>query len=164
MKEVKSQKANYASASELMTVVGVVGVLVVMIIPLPPFLLDFLLALNITLAITILLIAMYTLKPLDFFIFPSLLLVTTLFRLSLNVASTRLILSETPTNPYMRVLDLARLSALASRYQIRTAIDSTLATPINLRALPYGIDLVFHSATKYLGGHNDLLAGAVVGS
>ena len=75
-----------------MTVIGVVTILVVMIIPLPPMLLDFLLALNITIAITILLIAMYTVKSLDFSIFPSLLLVTTLFRLSLNVASTRLIL------------------------------------------------------------------------
>ena len=76
----------------MLTVIGVVTVLVVMIIPLPTILLDFLLALNITLSITILLIAMYTLKPLDFSIFPSLLLVMTLFRLSLNVASTRLIL------------------------------------------------------------------------
>ena len=81
-----------ASPSELMTVIGVVTVLVVMIIPLPPMILDFLLAMNITLAITILLISMYTLRPLDFPTFPSLLLVTTLFRLSLNVASTRLIL------------------------------------------------------------------------
>ncbi|MBN1225616.1 MAG: flagellar biosynthesis protein FlhA [Deltaproteobacteria bacterium] len=79
-------------ASEILTVIGVVTVLVVMIIPLPPMMLDFLLALNITLSITILLIAMYALRPLDFSIFPSLLLVTTLFRLSLNVASTRLIL------------------------------------------------------------------------
>ena len=80
------------SLSEIMTVIGVVSVLVVMIIPLPPMILDFFLAINITLAITILLIAMYTLRPLDFSTFPSLLLVTTLFRLSLNVASTRLIL------------------------------------------------------------------------
>jgi len=79
-------------ASEILTVIGVITVLVVMIIPLPPVMLDFLLALNITLSITILLIAMYALRPLDFSIFPSLLLVTTLFRLSLNVASTRLIL------------------------------------------------------------------------
>lgn len=92
MENVVHSKVNAASASEMMTVIGVVGVLVVMIIPLPSILLDFLLALNITLAITILLIAMYTVKPLDFFIFPPLLLVTTLFRLSLNVASTRLIL------------------------------------------------------------------------
>ena len=75
-----------------MTVIGVITILVVMIIPLPPILLDMLLALNITIAITVLLIAMYTVKALDFSIFPSLLLVTTLFRLSLNVASTRLIL------------------------------------------------------------------------
>ena len=92
MEAIGSPQADSANVSEIMTVIGVVGVLVVMIIPLPPILLDFLLAMNITLAITILLIAMYTIKPLDFFIFPTLLLVTTLFRLSLNVASTRLIL------------------------------------------------------------------------
>jgi flagellar biosynthesis protein FlhA len=92
MEEALNPKLDSTNASELMTVVGVIGVLVVMIIPLPSIILDFLLALNITIAITILLIAMYTLKPLDFFVFPSLLLVTTLFRLSLNVASTRLIL------------------------------------------------------------------------
>jgi flagellar biosynthesis protein FlhA len=84
--------ATKSSVSELVTVVGVIMILVVMIIPLPALLLDFLLAMNITLAITILLIAMYTVRPLDFSIFPSLLLITTLFRLSLNVASTRLIL------------------------------------------------------------------------
>jgi len=72
--------------------VGVVAILMVMIIPLPPFLLDFLLALNITFSIVVILMAMYTVKPLDFAVFPSVLLVATLFRLSLNVASTRLIL------------------------------------------------------------------------
>ena len=92
MEQVIKSKVDPTSASEIMTVIGVVTILVVMIIPFPSILLDFLLALNITVAITILLIAMYTLKPLDFFIFPPLLLVTTLFRLSLNVASTRLIL------------------------------------------------------------------------
>jgi flagellar biosynthesis protein FlhA len=92
MEQVITSKEGFASFGEIMTVIGVVTILVVMIIPLPSVLLDFLLALNITLSITILLIAMYTLKPLDFFIFPPLLLVTTLFRLSLNVASTRLIL------------------------------------------------------------------------
>jgi flagellar biosynthesis protein FlhA len=92
MENVVRIKTGTSAVSEMMTIVGVVTVLVVMIIPLPPWLLDFLLALNITLSITILLIAMYTVKSLDFSIFPSLLLVTTLFRLSLNVASTRLIL------------------------------------------------------------------------
>ena len=89
---VFGSKVNGLATSEMMAVIGVITVLVVMIIPLPPLLLDVLLALNITLSITILLIAMYTLKPLDFSIFPSLLLVMTLYRLSLNVASTRLIL------------------------------------------------------------------------
>ena len=92
MEDALRSKSSPATVSEMLTVVGVVTILIVMIIPLPPMLLDFLLALNITLSITILLIAMYTLKPLDFSIFPSLLLVMTLFRLSLNVASTRLIL------------------------------------------------------------------------
>jgi flagellar biosynthesis protein FlhA len=92
MEQVMNSKSDIASFSEILTVIGVVTILVVMIIPLPSILLDFLLALNITISITILLIAMYTLKPLDFYIFPPLLLVTTLFRLSLNVASTRLIL------------------------------------------------------------------------
>ena len=92
MEQVVKIKTESASVSEIMTVIGVITILVVMIIPLPSILLDFLLALNITVAVTILLIAMYTLKPLDFFVFPPLLLVTTLFRLSLNVASTRLIL------------------------------------------------------------------------
>ena len=92
MEDVVNSKIDPGTFSELITVIGVVGVLVVMIIPLPSIILDFLLALNITLAITILLMAMYTIRPLDFFIFPPLLLVTTLFRLSLNVASTRLIL------------------------------------------------------------------------
>ncbi len=78
--------------------------------------------------------------------------------------STRLIVSESPTNPYLRVLDLPRLAAIARRHQVKTVIDATFATPINQRPLAFGIDLVVHSATKYLGGHNDLLAGVVAGS
>lgn len=77
---------------EVIAALGMMTVLAVMVIPLPALLLDFFLALNITVAVIILLSSMYTLKPLDFSIFPSLLLITTLFRLSLNVASTRLIL------------------------------------------------------------------------
>ena len=92
MEEVIGTKPFMVSSSEIITVVGVIAVLLVMIIPLPPMLLDFFLATNITLSITILLISMFTLKPLDFSIFPTVLLLTTLFRLSLNVASTRLIL------------------------------------------------------------------------
>ena len=92
MEKALKSDSNPANVSEILTVIGVITILVVMVIPLPPMLLDFLLALNITISITIILIAMYTLKPLDFSIFPSLILVTTLFRLSLNVASTRLIL------------------------------------------------------------------------
>ena len=78
--------------TDLALALGVVGILVVMMVPLPPVLLDLLLSLNITLGIIILLVALYASKPLDFSVFPSVLLVATLFRLSLNIASTRLIL------------------------------------------------------------------------
>jgi cystathionine gamma-synthase len=78
--------------------------------------------------------------------------------------NTRIILSESPTNPYLRVLDLERLVAIAKKHNLKTIIDSTFATPINQRPLEYGVDFVVHSATKYLGGHNDLLAGVAIGS
>ncbi|SHJ22285.1 flagellar biosynthesis protein FlhA [Desulfatibacillum alkenivorans DSM 16219] len=82
----------FSNSSDAVVMLGVIAILMVMIIPLPSFILDFLLATNITLSIIVILMAMYTIRPLDFDIFPTLLLVTTLFRLSLNVASTRLIL------------------------------------------------------------------------
>src|SRR3974390_3325196 len=71
---------------------GVIGILVIMMVPLPTILLDLLLSFNITVSIVILLMSMYVLKPLDFSVFPSVLLTITLLRLSLNVASSRLIL------------------------------------------------------------------------
>ncbi len=78
--------------------------------------------------------------------------------------NTRLILTESPTNPYLRVVDLPRLVEIARRHELKTVIDSTFATPINQRPLEFGVDVVIHSATKYMGGHNDLLAGVVVAS
>jgi flagellar biosynthesis protein FlhA len=80
--------------SDLALAFGVVGMLVMMVIPLAPIFLDMLLALNIMLALVILLVALYTVEPLEFSIFPGLLLILTLFRLSMNVASTRLILGR----------------------------------------------------------------------
>ncbi len=76
---------------------------------------------------------------------------------------TQLIITESPTNPYMNVVDLVTLAALARERKIKTVIDSTFATPANQRPLELGVDLVVHSATKYLGGHNDLLAGCILG-
>jgi cystathionine gamma-synthase len=76
---------------------------------------------------------------------------------------TRLIFSETPSNPYLSVLDLARFAEIGRRNGVVTAVDATFSTPINTRPLDWGIDLVLHSATKYLGGHNDLLAGFIAG-
>jgi cystathionine gamma-synthase len=78
--------------------------------------------------------------------------------------TTRALVSESPTNPYNRIMDLARFAEIGRRHRVKTVIDGTFATPYNQRPLEFGIDLVMHSATKFLGGHNDLLAGAVCGS
>jgi cystathionine gamma-synthase len=78
--------------------------------------------------------------------------------------TTRLLFSESPTNPHLRVMDLDRLVEIGRQHQVKIAIDSTFATPFNQRPIDFGIDLVIHSATKYLGGHNDLMAGVVIGS
>jgi len=78
--------------------------------------------------------------------------------------NTRLILSETPTNPFLRCIDLEALADIARRHGVLTLIDGTFATPFNMRPLEFGIDLVMHSVTKYLAGHNDLLAGVITGS
>jgi cystathionine gamma-synthase len=78
--------------------------------------------------------------------------------------TTRVLLSESPTNPYNRVLDLERFAAIGRKHRVKTVIDATFATPYNVRPIEWGVDLVMHSATKYLGGHNDFLAGAVLGS
>lgn len=76
---------------------------------------------------------------------------------------TRLIVVESPSNPLLRLTDLAAVAALARSRGITTLADNTFATPVNQRPLELGIDLVVHSATKFLGGHHDLLAGAVAG-
>lgn len=76
---------------------------------------------------------------------------------------TKLLISESPTNPHLSVVDLERFAAIGKRHGIETLIDATLATPFNVRPVEYGIDYVLHSATKYLGGHNDLLAGVIIG-
>jgi cystathionine gamma-synthase len=78
---------------------------------------------------------------------------------------TKVILSESPTNPYLRVVDMSKLVAIKQRFGgAKLVIDATFATPINQRPLEAGADLVIHSCTKYLGGHNDILAGAVCGN
>jgi len=76
---------------------------------------------------------------------------------------TNIIFTESPTNPYLRCLDLPAVVKVAKKHNILTIIDATLATPYNIKPLDIGVDIVIHSATKYLGGHNDLLAGVTLG-
>jgi methionine-gamma-lyase len=78
--------------------------------------------------------------------------------------NTRLIYVESPSNPRLTLTDLAAVASLARQHGILTAIDNTFATPWNQRPIELGIDLVIHSATKFLGGHADVTLGAVVGS
>lgn len=75
---------------------------------------------------------------------------------------TRLLWIETPTNPTLKLADLRALAKLARRNGVLSAADNTFASPVVQRPLEHGIDLVMHSATKYLGGHSDLIAGVVV--
>ncbi len=78
--------------------------------------------------------------------------------------NTRAVVSESPTNPHLNVLDLERLVSVAKGRRAKVVIDSTFATPFNQQPLSFGVDLVIHSATKYLGGHNDLISGVVLGA
>jgi cystathionine beta-lyase/cystathionine gamma-synthase len=77
---------------------------------------------------------------------------------------TRLVYMETPTNPLMRLTDLAAVTSHARERRILTIVDNTFATPVNQRPLEHGCDVVVHSATKYLGGHHDLTAGCLIGT
>jgi cystathionine gamma-synthase len=71
--------------------------------------------------------------------------------------------TESPTNPYLRVIDLPEAARIAHERDVKVIVDSTFASPLNHRPMEDGADLVIHSATKYLGGHNDLIAGVVCG-
>ena len=77
---------------------------------------------------------------------------------------TRLVISEAPTNPYQTVVDLEQVAAICKERKVKSLIDSTFATPINLRPAEFGIDMVVHSATKYMGGHNDVMGGILAGN
>jgi cystathionine gamma-synthase len=76
---------------------------------------------------------------------------------------TRLLIAEAPTNPYQTVPDLDQVVEICRGTRVKTLIDSTFATPVNFQPASLGIDLIVHSATKYLAGHNDVLGGVVAG-
>ncbi|MDH5362161.1 MAG: aminotransferase class I/II-fold pyridoxal phosphate-dependent enzyme [Aigarchaeota archaeon] len=78
--------------------------------------------------------------------------------------NTKVVYAETPTNPTLKVVDLPKVVELGKRNGITVVVDSTFACPYNLKPIEFGVDIVVHSATKYLGGHNDVTAGVVCGS
>ncbi len=77
--------------------------------------------------------------------------------------NTKLLYLESPTNPILRVVDFNKVAAFAKHHKLLSMIDSTFGTPINQHPAEFGIDLVMHSGTKYLGGHSDLICGVVAG-
>lgn len=79
-------------------------------------------------------------------------------------SKTKIVFFETPANPNMRLVNIAAISAIAKQAGARTVVDNTYATPVITRPLERGADIIVHSATKYLGGHGDVVAGLVVGS
>ena len=78
--------------------------------------------------------------------------------------NTRFIFFETPTNPAIKIIDIEAVVRAAKKHKIVTVVDNTFASPVNQQPLIMGVDIVYHSATKYLGGHDDLTAGAVIGT
>ena len=77
--------------------------------------------------------------------------------------NTKLIFVESPTNPMLKIVDLARVGKLGKKVGVKTVIDNTFSSPYNQQPVKFGFDVIIHSATKYLGGHNDLTAGIVCG-
>lgn len=81
---------------------------------------------------------------------------------AIRPGQTKVIFTELPTNPHNRVVDLEKLTALKKKAKARLVVDATFATPFNARPLQLGADVVVHSLSKYIGGHNDLIAGAIL--
>ncbi|WP_396596415.1 trans-sulfuration enzyme family protein [Dokdonia sp. R86516] len=77
---------------------------------------------------------------------------------------TKVIYIETPSNPLMKVTDMKMVATLAKKHGIVTMIDNTFASPVNQNPADFGIDIILHSATKYMGGHSDICAGAIAAS
>lgn len=78
--------------------------------------------------------------------------------------NTKVIYIETPSNPMLTITDMQAVANIAKRHQLVSMIDNTFASPVNQNPIDFGIDVVIHSATKYMGGHSDICAGAVAGT
>jgi cystathionine beta-lyase/cystathionine gamma-synthase len=78
--------------------------------------------------------------------------------------NSKIFFAETPTNPNLRIVDIRKLLKIAKKHKLASVIDNTFATPYNQSPIQMGADIVVHSATKYLGGHSDLVAGVIVGT
>lgn len=76
--------------------------------------------------------------------------------------NTQLVLLETPSNPLLQIIDLEKVISIAHKHNVRVCADNTFATPLNTNPIEFGADLVMHSTSKYLGGHSDILGGAII--
>ncbi|MDH4058975.1 MAG: PLP-dependent aspartate aminotransferase family protein, partial [Cyclobacteriaceae bacterium] len=85
------------------------------------------------------------------------------FELAIRV-NTKVLFIETPSNPTLKITDIRAVAAIAKKHNLITIIDNTFASPVNQNPIDFGIDVVTHSGTKYIGGHSDLCCGLVVSS
>jgi flagellar biosynthesis protein FlhA len=137
--------ANSKRRSEIGVAIGVVGVIALLVVPLPGFLLDLFLALSISLALVVLLVALYTTDPLEFSVFPAMLLLLTLFRLALNVSSTRLILSKGEAG---RVIDAFGHFVIGGNYAVGMVLFIILVA-INFIVITKGAGRVAEVAARF---------------
>ena len=135
----------FSKYSDVMLALGLVGILVVMIIPVPPFMMDLLLTLDISLALVILVVVLYITEPLQLSVFPSLLLIATLFRLSLNVATTRLILGQAYAG---RLIESFGTFVVGGNYVVGIIIFAILVI-INFVVLTKGAQRIAEVAARF---------------
>ncbi len=135
----------FSKYSDVMLALGLVGILVVMIIPVPPFMIDLLLTLDISLALVILVVVLYTTEPLQLSVFPGLLLMATLFRLSLNVATTRLILGQAYAG---RLIESFGTFVVGGNYVVGIIIFAILVI-INFLVLTKGAQRIAEVAARF---------------
>ncbi len=145
MPGIQGPRLIFSKYSDVMLALGLVAILVVMIIPIPPILMDLMLTLDISLALLILVVVLYTTEPLQFSVFPGLLLMATLFRLSLNVASTRLILSEAYAG---RVIQAFGTFVVGGNYIVGIIIFAILVI-INFVVLTKGATRIAEVAARF---------------
>ena len=150
MATAQARMQSFTKNADIGLAILIVGIMSVMVIPLPSLLLDFLLALSITISMVIVLVAVYVKSPLEFAVFPSLLLITTLYRLSLNVATTRLVLlhGNEGTDAAGKVIEAFGQFVVGGNYVVGTVVFAILVI-INYKVITQGATRISEVAARF---------------